>query len=424
MKDLGFYISKNGRYIMTESIVYDFAHDRHAHIDEISFSDLIDIIGENVEYMVQNLKSDLKEMSSFTRKSAYNVFEYFESDKKLSLMMEYEVKFGTSLLNESVANPHKVIKETWDWVKEQTKILEQTYNPFNKEFYTTSNWKKAGQNVVNDVKSTAKSVGNAILHPIDTAKKGIDWVKKNGIGGVMEYIREFLYSGKGLAVQIFAQMTGVGNLAVGVVWGTMLLWDLYKVFSGKEWDWLHIVFDVLGIISGGLVGGLKTAMSGVKIAKGGGLQGMKTGLTQMAKSPSTKKYMSTIANKGSWILNQLKAAGNWLYKWTGLKWISGVINKFESFLSENILKPIGNGLGLKTVGNKVVGQSTAGQATRQSVAGAATTAGIRNPGIQAGADVVTKGTEKATNFFKPKTSVPNTYGLADDVSNQLDLALG
>jgi len=414
MKDLGFYISKNGRYMMTESVVYDFAHDRHAHIDEISFSDLIDIIGENVEYMVQNLKSDLREMSSFTRKNAYNVFEYFESDKKLSLMMEYEVKFGTSLLNESVANPHKVIKETWDWIKEQTKILEQTFNPFNKEFYTTSNWKKAGKNVVDDVKSSAKSVGNAILHPIDTAKKGINWVKKNGFGGVMEYIREFLYSGKGIAVQIFAQMTGVGNLAVGVVWGAMLLWDLYKVFSGKEWDWLHIVFDVLGIISGGLVGGLKTAMSGVKIAKGGGVQGMKTGLTQMAKSPSTKKYMSTIANKGSWILNQLKAAGNWLYKWTGLKWISGVINKFEVFLSENILKPIGNGLGLKTVGNKVVGKATAGEATRKSVAGATTTAGIINPGIQVGADAITGGVNKVTNLFKP------TKGLSDDVLQYID----
>jgi hypothetical protein len=414
MKDLGFYISKNGRYMMTESVVYDFAHDRHAHIDEISFSDLIDIIGENVEYMVQNLKSDLREMSSFTRKNAYNVFEYFESDKKLSLMMEYEVKFGTSLLNESVANPHKVIKETWDWIKEQTKILEQTFNPFNKEFYTTSNWKKAGKNVVDDVKSSAKSVGNAILHPIDTAKKGINFVKKEGLGGVMEYIREFLYSGKGIAVQIFAQMTGVGNLAVGVVWGAMLLWDLYKVFSGKEWDWLHIVFDVLGIISGGLVGGLKTAMSGVKIAKGGGVQGMKTGLTQMAKSPSTKKYMSTIANKGSWILNQLKAAGNWLYKWTGLKWISGVINKFEVFLSENILKPIGNGLGLKTVGNKVVGKATAGEATRKSVAGATTTAGIINPGIQVGADAITGGVNKVTNLFKP------TKGLSDDVLQYID----
>ena len=412
MENLGFYISKNGRYMMTESIVYDFAHDRHAHIDEISFSDLIDIIGENVEYMVQNLKSDLREMSSFTRKNAYNVFEYFESDKKLSLMMEYEVKFGTSLLNESVANPHKIIKETWDWVKEQTKILEQTYNPFNKEFYTTSNWKKAGKNVVDDIKSTAKSVGNAILNPIDTVKKGINWVKKNGIGGVMEYIRELLYSGKGIAVQIFAQMTGIGNLVVGVVWGAMLLWDLYKVFSGKNWDWLHIVFDVMGIISGGLVGGLKAAMSGLNIAKGGGLQGMKTGLTQMAKSPSTKKYMSTIANKGSWIVNQLKAAANWLYKWTGLKWISGVINKFESFLSENILKPIGNGLGLKTVGNKVVGQSTAGQATRQSVAGAATTAGIRNPGIQAGFE----------QFNKIRGVKPT--GLSDDVVDQLDDMLG
>jgi hypothetical protein len=141
---------------------------------------------------------------------------------------------------------------------------------------------------------------------------------------------------------------------------------------------------------------------------------MKTGLTQMAKSPSTKKYMSTIANKGSWILNQLKAAGNWLYKWTGLKWISGVINKFESFLSENILKPIGNGLGLKTVGNKAIGQATAGEATRKSVVGAATTAGIINPGIQVGADAITGGVNKVTNLFKP------TKGLSDDVLQYID----
>ncbi len=103
-----------------------------------------------------------------------------------------------------------------------------------------------------------------------------------------------------------------------------------------------------------------------------------------------------------------------MYKWTGLKWISGVINKFESFLSENILRPIGNGLGLKTVGNKVVGQSTAGQATRQSVAGAATTLSIRNPGIQTGVDAVSTGVNKAMNYVNPKRMAPglNVDGLS------------
>ena len=124
--------------------------------------------------------------------------------------------------------------------------------------------------------------------------------------------------------------------------------------------------------------------------------------------------MSTIANKGSWIVNQLKAAGNWLYKWTGLKWISGVINKFESFLSENILKPIGNGLGLKTLGNKAIGQATAGEATRKSVAGAATTAGIRNPAIQSGVEAVTTGVNKGMNYVNPKRLAPglNVDGLS------------
>ena len=82
MQDLDFYISKNGRYIMIENMIYDKALDRHANINEISFSDLIDIVGQNVAFLAQDIKTELKEISSFTRKNAYHVFECFtETDK-------------------------------------------------------------------------------------------------------------------------------------------------------------------------------------------------------------------------------------------------------------------------------------------------------------------------------------------------------
>jgi len=386
MQDLSFYVSKNGRYMMMESSIYDRVHNQYADINNLSFSDLINIIGENVGFMTQNLKSDLRELSSFTRKTAYNVFESFEADKKLSLMMEYEVKFGTSLLKESISNPNQIIKETWNWIKEKTQLLEQTYNPFNKDFYSGSNWKKAGENVVNDVTSTAKSVGNAALHPVDTVNQGIDWVKKNGIGGVMEKIRDGLYSGTGTAIQIFLQFTGVGNVAIGIVWGSMLVYDLYKVFSGKDWSWLNILFDTLGVISGGAVKALKGAMSGLKIAEGGGTAGMKAGITKLAESPETKGFMSMILNGISKVWEGIKSAGTWLSEKLGLKWASDLLGKAETFLSENILKPIGNGLGLKSVGSKMVGGATAGEATRQSLIGT-TKSKIINKGINKGIDL-------------------------------------
>ena len=196
--NLDFYITKNGRYIMIENMIYDKILDRHGNINDASFSDLIDIIGENVTFLAQDIKTNLKEISSFTRKNAYQVLECFgETDKRLSLMMEYEVKFGSSLLTESVANPNVIISETWQWIKEQVLVLEQTYNPFNKDFWSTSNAKQIGSKAVSSAKSfgkdvvdTAKSVGKAIANPIDTIKKGYNWVKENGLGALMEKIAE------------------------------------------------------------------------------------------------------------------------------------------------------------------------------------------------------------------------------------------
>jgi hypothetical protein len=407
MQDLDFYISKNGRYMMLENSIFDRTNNQYADINELSFSDLINIIGDNVEFMTQNLKSDLSEISSFTRKTAYNVFEYFETDTKLSLMMEYEVKFGSSLLTESISNPNQIIKETWDWIKEKTQLLEQTFNPFNKDFYTSSNWKQAGQNIVTGATSTAKSIGNAILHPIDTIKGGISWIKENGLGGVMEKIREGLYSGSGIAIQIFLQFTGFGNVAVGVVWGTMLIYDLYKVFSGGEWSWMDILFDVLGMISGGAVKALQIAMKSIGITKS---MPMAAGIQKLAANPATKGFMSKILSGLSKVWESIKSVGSWLYKWTGFKWIFGVVGKAEAFLSENILKPIGNGLGLRSVGNKVVGKGgeTLGLASRKTVASTTKTKGVVNPAIETGFDYANKLVDKI------KGGSSNTYGLSAD----------
>lgn len=432
MKDLDILITKNGRYIMIENMIYDKFLDRHGDINNASFSDLIDIIGENVSFLAQDIKADLKEISSFTRKNVYHVLECFgETDKKLSLMMEYEVKFGTSLLTESVANPKAIVTETWGWIKEQVIILEQTYNPFNKDFWSKSNASQIGKNVVSGAKSfgkdvvdTAKSVGKAIANPIGTIKKGWNWVKENGLGALMEKIRDGLYSGVGTAIQIFLQFTGVGNVAVAIVWGAMLVYDLYKVFSGKDWSWMDILFDVLGMISGGAVKVLRGSMKAVGVTKG---MSMAKGVQTLAANPTTKGIMATIGKGISTVFNLLKKAGNWLAQKLGLKWVSGVMTKAENWLAENLLKPIGNAVGLKNVGNKMLGKTdvTLGTATRKAAAGGtayqAKNDYIIQPGMEKAGQLIDK-----VKGVKPVPAVAsvNTYGLADDVSDQLDAAFG
>ena len=438
MLDLNFYISKNGRYMMLENTIYDKALDRHGNINDASFSDLIDIVSENVSFLAQDIKTNLQEISSFTRKNAYHVLECFETDKKLSLMMEYEVKFGGSLLMESVANPKAIIDETWRWIKEQVLVLEQTYNPFNKNFWSTSNAKQIGSNVVSGVKSAAKAtwdatkaVGNAIAHPIDTIKKGWNWVKENGIGALMEKIRDGLYSGVGTAIQIFLQFTGVGNVAVAIVWGCMLVYDLYKIFSGKDWSWMDILFDVLGIISGGAVKALQGSLKILGVTKS---MNMASGVSKLAKSPATKGFMSMIGKGASKVFSLLKQAGTWLAEKLGLKWATGILAKAENWLAENILKPIGNAVGLKGVGNKVLTKAadapTIGQATRKATAGGiaykAKNEYIYSPGIEQGSKLIDKAKQALTGkgAAAPAVASANTYGLADDVANQLDVALG
>jgi hypothetical protein len=345
--------------------------------------------------------------------------------------MEYEVKFGSSLLTESVTNPKAIVTETWEWIKEQVIILEQTYNPFNKSFWSKSNASQIGKNVVSGAKSfakdtvnAAKAVGNAVLNPIDTIKKGYNWVKENGLPALMEKIRDGLYSGVGTAIQIFLQFTGAGNIGVAIVWGAMLVYDLWKVFTGKEWSWVDILFDVLGMVSGAAVKVLRGTMKAVGITKS---MPMAAGVQKLAANPATKGFMATIGKGISTVFNLLKKAGNWLAQKLGLKWVSGVMAKAENWLAENLLKPIGNTVGLKKVGNKMLGKTdvTLGTASRKATAGGvayqAKNDYIYQPGMEQAGKLIDK-----VKGVKPVPAVApaNTFGLADDVSDQLDAAFG
>jgi hypothetical protein len=120
----------------------------------------------------------------------------------------------------------------------------------------------------------------------------------------------------------------------------MLIYDLWKVFTGKDWNWLDLVFDVLGIVSTGAAKGFKILAKNLGITGKGGLQGMKSGLAKLSASPKTKGFMTTIANGTSKLGDLLKNAGTFLSEKLGLKWVSGVTSKAVTWITENIVNPI------------------------------------------------------------------------------------
>jgi hypothetical protein len=277
--------------------------------------------------------------------------------------------------------------------------------------------------------------------------KGYEWVKNSSFDVIMEKIRDGLYSGIGTAIQIFLQFTGVGNVAVAIVWGGMLLWDLYKIFTGKEWEWSDILFDVLGIISGGAVKLLKGAMKAAGITKG---MSMGKGLQTLAANPATKGFMSTISSGISSVFNMIKSAGNWLSKTLGLKWIGDVVAKAGTWLNTYLIKPIatgagklvtgannlvkgtrnladkalqktGNIAGLKNVGNKTLSKSnkvTVGSAARQGTVGGAEYKLKQNyvydPAIEQGTKIYNKLRGANPSPALAAVDTPTLYGLTAD----------
>jgi hypothetical protein len=81
----------------------------------------------------------------------------------------------------------------------------------------------------------------------------------------MEGYRETLTHPVMVGLEVALTSTGVGVGAVVAAYTALLAYDVYKGVVNKDWDWLNIVFDVLGIVSSGVISGtLRPIMKGAQ----------------------------------------------------------------------------------------------------------------------------------------------------------------
>lgn len=341
-------LSRNGLYLINEDRIY-FAQENKSYLfEDISLNKWIDILSEISQFSVKNKLVEAKELTSYHRKISYQLMEGLTSNDKLTLMTEYEIKFGNMLITESVELLEEGIKEAWNWTK-------------------------------NKVVGKVKQFGS---FAVKTAGDLANCVTGKGCSPLFEDFREMLYSPVGISVDVFLSVTGIGKPALIVVWGIMLLWDVYLMSSGKpEASWLNIIFDMLGMGSGVFAKGARAS------AKASGLfqrmigKDIKTVVQEGLKNPQTAKQFGQIGNlirnSSSKITGVLQQSASFLSEKLGMKWAGKMITKVSEFIGKIL-----EAFGIKSAKAGVTTAHGVKTAIKTGVTGAALSAGLETQPAQ------------------------------------------
>lgn len=245
----------------------------------------LDIINENFNFKYKTGNISLTEYTSEPRRFLNFLIETLKPENTIKIIQEWETNHGNKLLliNESVDKLliEQRVVDSWNSIK---LIIEQG------EWY----------NKVGDaVKSGAKNVYN---YGKDFVKQGVEWVKdqdklirqkgftqwakesagkvwgyvkdkiadawncaKSGIECIMEGMRKMVFSAGGTAILTgVSAIPVVGQITNGVIFGALLLWDIYKGLTGKGWEYISIIASAIAILAPSLGKIVKTAFAGLK----------------------------------------------------------------------------------------------------------------------------------------------------------------
>jgi hypothetical protein len=240
----------------------------------------LNILKENIQHNYTIGKLNLQEYSSEPRKFLNFLMETFQPKNGLSIIKEWENKFGNKLLliNESVDSLiiESRINESWlgiesiisegfldwagdklsgakDWVVDKAKGAVQWGKDQAKQI--------KDKGLVGYVKDKASQVWNYVKDKIAAAWNCV----KSGVECIMEGIRKLATSAIGAAALAGIQFIPVvGQVSNAIIFGSLLLWDLYKMATGKPWNWFDIIIDAIALLTPALARVFKTAVVGIK----------------------------------------------------------------------------------------------------------------------------------------------------------------
>lgn len=296
-------LSNNGLYLINEERIYFAVENKSYPLEDISTEKWLDILSENTRFSIKNNMADMPDLVKYQRKVTYQLLEHFSTDEKTKLMLEYETKFGKLLLNEDILLMENWFDNAWNWIKGKVSSLGEKGLKYGKDL--------------------------------------VDCIGRRGCSPLFEDFREMLYSPVGISIDIFLSATGYGKIGLIIVWAIMALWDTYLLISGQpEADWLNLIFDIVGIMSGVFA---KSARTAVKAA---GMTGKGKELSEIIetgiKNPKTKGIFTTIynflKNATGKISKWISQAGKFLSEKLGMKFMNNIVKKISVFIDKILNK--------------------------------------------------------------------------------------
>ena len=168
----------------------------------------------------------------------------------------------------------------------------------------------------------------------------------------MEGYRDTLTHPVMVGLEVALTSTGVGVGAVVAAYTALLAYDVYKGVVKKDWDWLNIVFDVLGIVSSGVISGtLRPIMKG---AQGLKLNTIGKVLTYLSKTKIWAEIKPLLQGGITLLKNISKGIEKsllWISKKTGFKaleyagvsvetWVQKIVYDIQDFLKSSVKKTV------------------------------------------------------------------------------------
>jgi hypothetical protein len=309
-------ISHDVKYIFTNEGILEtnsFFSDSKTNLIEYSFNNLhlgIKMLKEHYSTFYKANQISLIEYSNSPRKSLYRLLEIFELKNYTTIIKEWEKVYGNKLLliNESVDKllVESRINDAWNSVSNILHenifggFLNDPLGSIGKGVKNVGNWAyDQGKKAVDWTSDQAKQirdkgfftwagekVNSAWKYVKDSVAKAWKCLTNNFFECLMEGIRYASFSAVGMGVMTaISFIPGVGQVADVVVFGSLLIWDIYKMLSGKyesgkyKWSWFEIIIDAicavlpaLGFLAKSAFRGIKGfAELGVKAATEGGI---------------------------------------------------------------------------------------------------------------------------------------------------------
>lgn len=306
-------ISKDGGFLYFDGKIANLNANTSMDLTKVSLTETIDIFKTQSIFLLKENNDNLINVNSIIRSIGYLINEDLNIKDKQYFLFELENKLTNNLLVESVDDLILTTEQAWDWVKDKAgKAWDST---------------KSGVKWVGDKLS---DVGSYLWN------KGLPWF--------FDKLRDFCYSpvGIGLDVALTVALPAAGKVAMSVVWGALLLWEVKELIDkGPSFETImNVIFAAIGI----LVPALSKAG---KLAVG-------TSKSLGALPKASREIISKILNTGKGMIGKIISVAEkgavWLASLFGGRaksWMSGILSSLKSTLTKSF-----NSVGKKMVGGR------------------------------------------------------------------------